>query len=70
MWTCPKCGEVLEDQFDSCWKCAGKIGEGTTTLEKNREILNYFFLGFGLLGVSIAAACPLLSVDEIGRAHV
>ena len=24
MWTCPKCGEVLEDQFDSCWKCAGK----------------------------------------------
>lgn len=23
MWTCPKCGEKLEDQFDSCWKCAG-----------------------------------------------
>jgi hypothetical protein len=23
MRTCPKCGEVLEDQFDSCWKCAG-----------------------------------------------
>lgn len=22
MWTCPKCGESLEDQFDSCWKCA------------------------------------------------
>jgi hypothetical protein len=22
MWTCPKCGEALEDQFDSCWKCA------------------------------------------------
>ncbi len=22
MWTCPKCGEQLEDQFDSCWKCA------------------------------------------------
>ncbi len=21
MWTCPKCGEILEDQFDSCWKC-------------------------------------------------
>jgi hypothetical protein len=23
MWTCPKCKESIEDQFDSCWKCAG-----------------------------------------------
>jgi hypothetical protein len=23
MWACPKCHESLEDQFDSCWKCAG-----------------------------------------------
>ena len=21
MWTCPKCGEKLEPQFSSCWKC-------------------------------------------------
>lgn len=20
-WTCPSCGEQLEGQFDSCWKC-------------------------------------------------
>ncbi len=20
-WTCPKCGEKLEAQFTSCWKC-------------------------------------------------
>jgi hypothetical protein len=20
-WTCPTCGEVLEGQFSSCWKC-------------------------------------------------
>ena len=20
-WTCPKCGEVIEAQFSSCWKC-------------------------------------------------
>ena len=20
-WTCPKCGEKIEPQFDSCWKC-------------------------------------------------
>ena len=23
MWTCPNCKELLDDQFDSCWKCAG-----------------------------------------------
>lgn len=22
MWTCARCGEELEDTFDSCWKCA------------------------------------------------
>ena len=22
MWTCTNCGERIEDQFDSCWKCA------------------------------------------------
>ncbi len=20
-WTCPKCGEKVEDQFSSCWNC-------------------------------------------------
>ena len=25
MWTCPKCKESIEDQFDSCWKCAGEV---------------------------------------------
>ena len=25
MWVCPKCKETIEDQFDSCWKCAGTI---------------------------------------------
>jgi hypothetical protein len=20
-WTCPKCGELLEGQFTTCWKC-------------------------------------------------
>ena len=24
MWKCPKCGEKIEDQFESCWKCANK----------------------------------------------
>jgi hypothetical protein len=24
MWTCPTCGEQIEDQFDACWKCASQ----------------------------------------------
>jgi hypothetical protein len=27
MWTCKKCGEQIEDQFDSCWKCSGAANE-------------------------------------------
>lgn len=26
MWTCNQCGEVIEDQFDSCWKCSTAKG--------------------------------------------
>ena len=25
MWKCQTCGEEIEDQFDSCWKCAKPI---------------------------------------------
>jgi hypothetical protein len=25
MWTCPKCQEPIEDQFDSCWRCAAEF---------------------------------------------
>lgn len=27
MWTCPKCGEQHDDQFQSCWRCAGQAAE-------------------------------------------
>ena len=30
MWTCHKCGEVIEYQFDSCWKCADKVEPSTS----------------------------------------
>ncbi len=34
LWKCAKCGEVIETQFDSCWKCSeprqGNISEATT----------------------------------------
>jgi len=29
-WTCPKCGEHLEAQFMSCWKCGTTRNETAT----------------------------------------
>jgi len=29
MWTCSKCGEAIDDSFDSCWKCADESQTST-----------------------------------------
>jgi len=43
MWICPNCGEKLEDQFDSCWKCTGIIAmpaaTNTTTTKRRKGCL-------------------------------
>ena len=31
MWTCTKCGERIEDQFDSCWRCSSPRGAAEAT---------------------------------------
>ena len=31
MWTCAKCGEKIEDQFSSCWKCSTPKGVAAAT---------------------------------------
>ena len=33
MWTCKKCGEQIDDQFDSCWKCSTKKDVLLATVE-------------------------------------
>ena len=39
MWTCTKCGEKLEDNFDTCWKC-GTLKEGfLPAVEEKKEEL-------------------------------
>ena len=30
MWICPKCEEKIEDQFDSCWKCAARADQSSS----------------------------------------
>jgi Putative prokaryotic signal transducing protein len=29
-WTCERCGESLEPQFTSCWRCGGSVGQTLT----------------------------------------
>ena len=38
MWTCPKCKELIEDQFDTCWKCAGDEDHKTTGPRTTRPL--------------------------------
>src|SRR5262245_48408543 len=34
MWTCPKCGERHDDQFNSCWKCSGQTAPAGAVSER------------------------------------
>jgi len=44
MWSCPECGEKIEDQFDSCWKCAGRpvAPDGTVVPVEKRVTFRMF----------------------------
>jgi len=33
MWTCAKCGEVIENQFDTCWKCSTAMDAAAGSME-------------------------------------
>jgi serine protease inhibitor len=58
MWTCPKCGEKLEDQFDSCWKCAVQP-EKTVSVHIHRRWRRFFLVGCLFEAVLIALCCFL-----------
>ena len=49
MWTCQKCGESLEDQFESCWKCAGEVQK----IKSTRGMVWWFLLPVVILLQSI-----------------
>jgi hypothetical protein len=40
MWTCPQCGEQLEDQFDSCWKCDQRSAEAARPQEGTPPVID------------------------------
>jgi hypothetical protein len=42
-WKCTRCGEEIEEQFDSCWKCGTERDDITTLLnptKKNNKIMS------------------------------
>ncbi len=43
MWTCQKCNEQIEDQFDSCWNCAGEAAGITPQQHPPLKLINYIF---------------------------
>lgn len=59
MWTCPKCGEQIEDQFASCWKCAAPPKESVPKPLFSRSARRYFLLGM-LFELVLIALCFLL----------
>ena len=66
MWICPKCKESIEDQFDSCWKCAGDAPELALPSEdesrkKLRRMLVIRFLSLELGPMFGAIALSALS---------
>jgi hypothetical protein len=53
MWTCPRCGEKHQEQFDACWKCAGQAmprGQPDTQTQPTRSLACVLpHAAFGLL---------------------
>jgi len=37
MWICKKCGEQIDDQFDSCWKCSTPTDDSAATPENRSQ---------------------------------
>jgi serine protease inhibitor len=59
MWTCPKCGEKIEDQFDSCWKCAAQPEQTVPSSLVSRRGKRAFLFGI-LFEIVLILLCFLL----------
>jgi len=52
---CPKCKETIEDQFDTCWKCAGEerrsAAQPQMTEQRHPNQRRRFWMNLVLLGL-------------------
>jgi hypothetical protein len=44
MWTCPKCKENIENQFNTCWRCAGEAERAATPPERKKPLQQLEFI--------------------------
>jgi hypothetical protein len=44
MWTCPKCKESIEDEFETCWKCAGEAQNAATSPKRKKPLERLEFI--------------------------
>ena len=70
MWTCPKCGEKIEDQFDSCWKCAGQPDQiglpfGSRMEDSQRQFVSGILLAMGLIPATWLCFGPIAGFHHI-----
>src|ERR1041385_1772015 len=73
MWICPQCRENIEDQFDSCWKCAGAAQPPEPTYDLMYPFVSLASIGlgtftgyggdrFGLIGALLGIVVSGLSI--------
>ena len=66
MRICPKCGEQIEEQFDSCWKCAAE--PKPVIAPAKRLTWSYFILAgiMSVLAVMLADILQYLLIADRG----
>jgi hypothetical protein len=60
-WKCPKCGEIIEENFDSCWNCQNNIPPemkppvvgDDIKYQITKKPFNFMTSGFKLIGIGI-----------------
>jgi hypothetical protein len=57
MWRCPKCNENIEDQFDSCWRCADPSQSSASA-----ELPNQDKKDDSPVRSALSLACPVCAV--------
>src|SRR5262245_59106169 len=66
MWKCPTCGEQIDDQFDTCWKCAKPdlTQEGAKSGQERRPGLFFCYWRRGWL-IILMTFCLSLFVSGV-----
>jgi membrane protease YdiL (CAAX protease family) len=66
-WTCTQCGEVVESQFDACWKCEAPRGDSDSIVAFEESTACPQALPSEVLAVSSLAVAAINSSESDGR---